>query len=130
MLLTVQTSQAAAQEWTEVTFCNRTGSTTYAAFAYYNIDYNEWYIYAWLKMQPHQCRSAGAVGTGEFYYFAEKSGRGYHWPAERYVQRRYCVPDYAINRYLPGGQSCRNDERILGFAKADVYGRNFTVNLR
>lgn len=128
LLLTGHVSTAQA-EVTDLWFCNNTGSDVYIAMAYWHYNNNQWQLYAWQKQYPGQCKSIGGVGSGLVYYYAEKEGRRYHWPADAYVDRRYCVPDYGVNRYLRGGGTCPRDERLLGFYGQSVSGSSFTINL-
>lgn len=119
---------ARAQSTTEIVFCNNTGSDVFIAMAYWHFEYRDWYMYAWQKQYPGECRSIGSVGSGLVYYFAEKDGRRYRWPADAYVDRKYCVPDYGVNRRMFSG-NCPRDERLLGFRGVKVNGGRFTINL-
>jgi len=128
VLASGQFSPAQAEGATDVTFCNNTGSNVFIAMAYWHTKNKRWQMYAWQKQGPGKCKSIGSVGSGLIYYFAEKEGRKFHWPAEGYVDRRYCVPNFGVNRAMHS-RTCPSDERLLGFHGTKVSGSSFTVNL-
>lgn len=128
MLFAVSSEQARAQSTTEMVFCNNTGADVYVAMAYWHFEYNDWYMYAWQKQGPGRCKSIGSVGSGWVYYYAEKEGRRYRWPADGWIDRKYCVPDHGVNRPMYSG-SCWSGERLVGFHGIQVNGSSWTVNL-
>ena len=128
MLAAGHFTPATAQSTTDVWFCNNTGSDVFIAMVYWHYQNNRWQLYAWQRQNPGSCDSIGSVGSGMIYYFAEKEGRKFHWPAEAYVDKRYCVPNYAVNRPMNGG-NCPSVERLVGFVGQSVNGSSFTINL-
>jgi uncharacterized membrane protein len=120
----IMPSQAFA---TELVFCNKTGSKVNVAVAYIDAKTNKWMMGAWYARNPGECKSHGTIKTGLFYYYAEKIGVDYHWPAKSGVDKVYCVPTRGVREMATS--SCGTGERRLGF-KGTVGGAGkYTVNL-
>lgn len=129
MMLGTLASAAPAAAETEVMFCNKTGSKVYIAIAYYQEASRQWKLSAWFNAGAGSCKSIGKLRSGLFYYFAEKEGRKFHWPAASYVDKTFCVPTTKVLRTLNGG-SCGSGERNLGFRGTTAEGPRYTVNLQ
>lgn len=120
---------SAAQANTEVMFCNKTGAKVFIAVAHFPERMQKWMMTAWHTANPGQCKSIGKLRTGLFYYYAEKEGRGYHWPARAGVDKTYCVPNQKVERVMMPG-TCAPGERNLGFKGAVPGPGKYTVNLQ
>jgi hypothetical protein len=114
---------------TQVTLCNNTGARIYIALVYYQPATQRWTLSAWHARNPGECKSQGGFQQGLIYYFAEKEGGASYWPARNSVERSYCVPRNAVERTIIAGQSCAQNERLLGFrafnANTATYRFNF-----
>ena len=123
----VLASPSQAQANTDLIFCNKTGSKIQIAVAYIDAKTNKWMIGSWYTREPGECKSQGAVKTGLFYYYAEKLGADFHWPAKANVDKTYCVPEKGVREMETS--TCGPKERRLGFqGKVSTPGK-FTYNL-
>lgn len=129
MLAGLLIAAAPAHAATEVVFCNKTGSKVFIAIAYFQEATKQWKLSAWFNAGAGSCKSIGSLRTGLFYYFAEKEGRKFHWPAASYVDKTFCVPTSKVLRTLNGG-TCGAGERNLGFRGTSAEGPRYTVNLQ
>jgi uncharacterized membrane protein len=121
------TAPSNAQANTDLIFCNKTGSKIQIAVAYIDAKTNKWMIGSWYTREPGECKSQGAIKTGLFYYYAEKLGADFHWPAKANVDKTYCVPEKGVREMETS--TCGAKERRLGFqGKVSTPGK-FTFNL-
>lgn len=127
-IVCVLAGATSAQADTEVTFCNKTGSKVTAAIGYLSQADQKWTLSAWYAVPAGGCKSVGKLRTGLFYYYAEKEGRKFHWPAASGVDKDFCVPDTSIKRVMVGG-ACSGQERKLGFKGTVPNEGRYTVNL-
>ena len=119
----------AAQAATDLTVCNDTGSKVFVAIVHFREDTKVWILSAWHTADPGQCRSVGRYRTGLTYYFAEKEGRAFHWPAKTLVDRTYCVPNAKVERTLVSGATCATGERAVGFQGFTPRAATHTIRL-
>lgn len=117
-----------AQAATNVVFCNKTGSPVLIALIYMDQTSGAWTLSAWKERAPGACAPVGAVKSGLIYYYAEKKGGGFHWPAAAYVDKTFCVPRVAVVR--PSGAPCGVDEKRYGFRGVSAEGASYTVNFQ
>ncbi len=109
----LMTNPSAARADTDLIFCNKTGSKIQIAVAYVNAKTNKWIMSAWHSRNPGECKSHGNVKTGLFYYYGEKVGANFHWPAKAYVDKSFCVPKQGVREMA--NSACGQGERNLGF---------------
>jgi len=121
-------AQPAAQAFTNLTFCNNTGSKVFIALVYYETRTSKWMQSAWHSRNPGECKSAGNYRSGITYYYAEKEGRSAWWPAKAQVDKTFCVPPGRVERAQLGG-TCAAGERNVGFHGINATGANFKFNL-
>jgi len=124
LLTLAPTAQA---DTTAMTFCNNTRERVFVAFVYLHPQYNQWYHYAWQNIARGTCANVGSVVSGQLFYHAVNERKTLYWPADAYIARYYCYPNRAVNRKY--GKSCERGETTAGYAQADVYGPNHTVNI-
>jgi uncharacterized membrane protein len=113
---------------TNLTFCNKSGSTVDIALVYYEPKTSKWILSAWRSAPAGNCRSVGTYRSGLIYYYAEKAGGQAHWPSKAKVDKTFCVPRTRIERTILGG-TCAPGERGVGFHGIDATGAKFTFNL-
>ena len=123
--LAFTTSAALAD--TDVILCNKTGAKVFVALGYYEPKTSKWILSAWHTRDGGACTSAGKYRSGLIYYYAEKEGGKYHWPAQAKVDKQFCVPPGKIERTIMGG-TCATGERNLGFTGTDAKGASHTIN--
>lgn len=119
---------AAAQATTDLVFCNKTGAKAMIALVYMDAKSGQWTLTAWKAREPGQCGSVGAVKTGLFYFYAEKAGIDFQWPAKSQAEKTFCVPRAAVTR--PTSSACGTDDRKLGFRGLTAEGAKYTINLQ
>ncbi len=127
ILIGIGSADARAQT-TDLIFCNKTGSKISIAVAWINPATNKWMMGAWYSRNPGECKSHGSVKPGLFYYYAEKVGQDFHWPAKANVDKTYCVPVNGVREMTSG--ACGQGERNLGFqGKVSTAGKyTFSFN--
>jgi Protein of unknown function (DUF1036) len=123
--LGLSTAPAMAQN-SELIFCNKTGSKISIAVAWINPTTNKWMMGAWYSRNPGECKSHGAVKAGLFYYYGEKVGQNYFWPAKANVDKTYCVPTRGVREMA--NSSCGQGERRLGFVGKVSSAGKYTIN--
>lgn len=111
-----------------ISFCNKTGSTVFTALAYVPPSTQKWTLAAWQTIPAGACKSVATLRTGLFYYYAEKEGRKFNWPARAGVDKTFCVPSRAVTRVLEG-RTCLPGERNLGFKGTVPAAGSYTINL-
>lgn len=121
-------AQPAARAFTNLTFCNNTGSKVFIALVYYETRTSKWMLRAWNTRNPGECKSAGSFRSGITYYYAEKEGRRAFWPARAQIDKTFCVPPGRVERAQLGG-TCAVGERNVGFHGINATGANFRFNL-
>jgi uncharacterized membrane protein len=121
-------ASSVASAATDIVFCNKTGSTVSIALVYMDQTSGAWMLSAWKTRNPGQCASAGAVKTGLIYYYAEKQGTQFRWPADANIDKTFCVPRAAVSR--PSGATCGVDEKRYGFRGVVADGPKYTVNFQ
>jgi uncharacterized membrane protein len=126
--ITLGAVPTAASAATDVVFCNKTGSPILIALVYMDQTTGAWTLSAWKARNPGACASAGAVKSGLIYYYAEKQGANYHWPAAAQVDKTFCVPRVAVTR--PSTAACGVDEKRFGFRGVVAEGAAYTVNFQ
>jgi uncharacterized membrane protein len=112
VILAASASAVAAQNRTDLVFCNKTGQNIQIAVAYMDAQTGRWTMSAWHNRGAGQCGSFGAIRTGLFYYHA-KNERGAVWPSQANTDRRYCVPSTAVRRDMTS--SCGAGEQNRAF---------------
>ena len=121
-------AQPAAQAFTNLTFCNNTGSKVFIALVYYETRTSKWMQSAWHTRNPGKCKSVGNFRSGITYYYAEKEGRRAWWPSRGQIDKTFCVPPGRVERAQLGG-TCAQGERNVGFHGINATGANFRFNL-
>lgn len=119
---------AAAQKLTTLDFCNNTGSKVFIALVYYEHRTSKWMLTAWQSRNAGECKSAGKFRSGITYYYAEKEGRGLHWPSAGNVDKTFCVPSGKVERVQMGG-TCAAGERNVGFHGINATGESYKFSL-
>lgn len=119
---------AAASAATDIVLCNKTGAPVAVAIIFQDQTSGQWMLNAWKTRAPGQCASAGAIKTGLFYYYAEKQGTNFHWPAQSGVDKNFCVPRSAVLR--PSNTACGVGEKSYGFKGAVAGTGTYTVNFQ
>jgi hypothetical protein len=126
---TAQASNTApAQAFTDLVFCNNTGSKVYIALVYYETRTQKWMLTAWFPRNPGECKSGGRFRSGLTYYYAHNEGRTVHWPAAAKVDKTFCVPPTRIERVQLGG-ACASGERNVGFHGINATGASYKFTL-
>lgn len=106
-----------------LTFKNHTSLTLWVAFAHVDQSCSDsvWRKVGWFELGPGGMKTVRNGSTrGNFYYYAEDTGRNYTWAGTTYTD----LPDYAFSRCWdePGG-------RNLGMRVFTSTTDDFTMNL-
>jgi uncharacterized membrane protein len=110
---------------TELILCNKTGGDIQIAIAYVHAQSNRWMLSAWHNRAPGECKTFAAVKPGLFYYHA-KNNRGSVWPGEASAERRYCVPNTAVNRDM--SSQCGAGEAVRPFRGRSMEPGKYTFS--
>jgi uncharacterized membrane protein len=124
--LGLMASSTVAMANTNLIFCNKTGSKVQVAVAWVDVRTNKWMMGSWYTRNPGECKSHGTVKTGLFYYYAEKVGQNFYWPAKANVDKTYCVPNRGVREMA--NSSCGQGERRLGFQGRVAGAGKYTMN--
>jgi len=119
---------AQAQTYTDVIFCNNTGSDVYIAFVYYNESNQRWQMFAYELRPAGVCDSIAKLSPGLIYYHAFNESRRLYWPNDAHVDKEYCLPNTAVDRPMYSG-TCIDGEELAGFQGIKIDGPSHTINI-
>ncbi|MGL4440433.1 MAG: DUF1036 domain-containing protein [Bosea sp. (in: a-proteobacteria)] len=121
-------NSAAAQAYTDLTFCNNTAKKVYIAIVYYEVRTQKWMQSAWYNRNPGECKSNGKYRSGLTYYHAYNEGRTSTWPSTAKINKTFCVPAGRVERVQLGG-NCAAGERNVGFHGINATGATYKFTL-